>query len=224
MTKPIKKVVAFALGLLSWFMPSLAQQNRVPKASGPEPVPANQPERARFAKEELVSALQKLNLDAKQIRVVSAECYVSVRMAGNIDFHCSNCGRKTSYQRQSDKGIQVVNFEAIRRSFADLPYKVSIDASGLCPVCGKDKQKTMIVHMACFECGKDFSWNLDSTESIQMLQWLYLRPPFTELDGIILSINGDGEAKAAQIRAGIAYIRDHVFCPLHRNVLNNVQK
>jgi hypothetical protein len=221
----LNKLTASVLGLMSYLVPFLGQLNSTQGSPVSKPAPENQPERARFTKEDLISALQKLNLNAKEIRIVSAMCYDMSEVLGDIDFHCALCGRTTSYKMNSHEGNQVTLLAFIQRSFASLPYKASIDASGLCSVCGKDKDKILSIHIACFECGKDIAWDLRSPQDIKMLQWLYLKPPFTELDGANLGINGNGEEKAEQVRKGIAYIRDHVFCPLHREkILGNVQK
>jgi hypothetical protein len=219
--RKIQKILVSGLGLAACLSPSSGQEPQKRTATDRNRTPASQPKKAAFTKDELIAALKQLNLSVDTIRVVAAMCYEPAFQSEDIDFHCTVCGRKAHYKRSSNEGLLVDKAAFIQRVFGSLPYKMKLDTSRFCSHCGKGAPKVLIMHIACFECGEDVSWKISTYRDIERLEWLRLKPPITELDGTILNIPGGGAGLAEGVREGIAYIRDHIFCPQHRDVISN---
>lgn len=171
---------------------------------------ANQKVKASFSKGQLIDSLRKMNSRPEEVKVICAMCYEMSLPSKEVDFQCDICGKNQIYLRQSDEGTLVEALPYIKRSLSMMPYKISIDATALCPVCGRGKGKALIMNVDCFNCGKEFSWEVKNREDVVNLRWLYLRPPMNEIDGTELELRGKGKE---EIREGARYIYEYVFCP-----------
>lgn len=178
-----------------------------------------QPGKVQFSKEELNKALKEMSRDPKSIKTVCAMCYKVAMSTNDIEYHCNACGHAKIYPRNSDQGALANMLPIIKRSLGAMPYKISIDDSGLCPVCGKDKSPVLVAHVHCFDCGKEFSWEIRNQHDIDMLKWLYIKPPVKELDARNLNLGSNGGG----IKEGAIYIRDHVYCPVCRKKIKLVK-
>lgn len=190
--------------------------------------------RTGFSQDELIGSLRKMRRHPEKIKTVCAMCYDMVGPPREVEFQCGKCGRITVYSRESavpgpessenlelskkpQPGILAEKLPYIKRSLAQTPYKVSVDLTGLCPVCGKGKDQVLVMAVSCFNCGREFSWEVKGEKDINMLRWLYLKFPINEVDITELDIRNniiDG------VRGGAEYIYGHVFCPDCRKKIN----
>lgn len=215
--KWLKKTFIGFIGLIlavpRWGM---AEENK--EQIEPTPTPKQEQEvKAQFSKEDLTNSLRQMNRSPKSIKAIGAMCYKMGVPPKEVEFQCSICGHTAIYAGESGHGALTSSLPYIIRSLAAMPYKISIDSSGLCPICGKGKDKILVMHVSCFNCGKEFSWEVKNQKDIDMLQWLYIRPPVTELDSTNLQLWGDTEKGTKE---GAKYIRDHVFCPICREKID----
>lgn len=158
----------------------------------------------KFSKNDLIRSLQQLKRNPEKVQFSSAMCYDMAVESDDIQYQCEQCGTSTVFKRGTDIGNLALSVPGIRRSLALTPYDVAIDASALCPVCGEGKEQEIVIHMNCFNCGKQFSWPVRNWEDVRMLRWLYLKHPVTTIDERELG---------SDVAQGVEYIRDHVFCP-----------
>jgi len=215
--KWLKKTCIGCIGLMlaipRW---GIAEENK--EQVEPTPAPKQEQEvKAQFSKEDLINSLRQININPKSIKAIGAMCYEMMVPPKEVEFQCGICGHTAIYARESDPGALTNSLPYIKRSLATMPYKISIDSSGLCPICGKGKDKVLSMHVSCFSCGKEFSWEVKNQKDIDMLKWLYIKPPVTELDATNLRLWVDTEKG---IKEGAKYIQDHVFCPVCREKIN----
>ncbi len=167
----------------------------------------------QFSKNDLIDALEQLNRKPQEVKIISAMCYEMAVSPKEIDYQCPICGKKTTHSMDKGQGALVQGLEYIKRSLKQIPYDISVDASALCSNCNKDKDPELVMNISCFGCGKKFSWKVRTQEDINMLQWLYIKPPFKEIDGNYLNIWGNAEPEEHEkIKKGVNYIAEHVFC------------
>lgn len=234
-----KKILTGIIGLIFTFpLVARTEDNHKTMEKGSS-LKKEQLMRETFSKEELIDALRKMNRHPENIKVICAMCYKTVMPSKEIEFQCDKCGRVTVYPREvgsyrpdqieaggngnnkrPQPGILSEKVSFIKRSLTQMPYKISVDSTGLCSVCGKEKDKVLLMAVSCFNCGREFSWEVKDEKDINMFKWLFLKLPVTEIDGIDLDVRGD-EKKA--IKQGAEYINTHVFCPDCRKQ-NNVTR
>ncbi len=214
----IKNISVWMLGMTVAFAgPGRAAVQRNNKPSPDSDKKQEKYSGACFSKDTLIDALKALNRNPQDVQVVSAMCYKMAAPQDEIEFQCPACGKKTAHSLSRGPGILVQQLEYIRRSLQQMPYKIRIDAAGLCSACGKDKPAVLVMHVGCFGCGKEFSWEVENQEDIDTLHWLYMVPPFQEIDGHYLGVWGAVKEEQSRIRQGAVYIRNHVFCPVCRS-------
>lgn len=187
----------------------LAEENKN-EASPVADAKDEQQVKASFSKDNLIRSLRQMNRNPKEIKTISAMCYKMMLSPKEMQFQCDICGHTTIYATASDQGALVKNLPYIKRSLSQMPYKISIDSTGLCSICGKGKDKVLVMRVSCFNCGKEFSWEVKNQKDITMLQWLYLKPPIKEIDATDLELWDKTEEG---IKEGAKYIHEHVFCP-----------
>lgn len=206
-----KKIFTSFLGIIVSFpIFGHAEEIKIEQKSS-EPSKETQPAKSQFTKEELINSLRDLRRNAKEIKTICAMCYKVAQLSDKIEFQCDRCGHTRIYERDSIEGRLAQDLPYIKRSLAQMPYKISVDSTGLCSVCGKDKNKVLLMNVSCFNCGKEFSWEVKESSDIDTLRWLYLKYPVIELDERHFGINETN--KEEKIKKGTQYIIDHVFCP-----------
>ncbi len=211
----IKRVFLWIMGIIMAFPGSgRAAGKQVENKAPVNPKQEEQYSGAYFSKDELLRSLKQLNNNPQAVRIISAMCYEMAMTPQEVDFQCSACGKKTTHSMKEGQGALVQQLEYIKRSLKQIPYKISVDATGLCSVCNKDKDPGLVMKVSCFNCNKQFSWKVKTPADINMLQWLYLKPPFKEIDGNNLGIWGSTDPpEQKKIKEGATYILEHVFCP-----------
>lgn len=191
----------------------LAQENK--EQTSPSDIPKEEQQvKAKFSKDDLIKSLRQMNKTPKTIKTICAMCYEMAIPSKETQFQCVTCGHTTIYATESDQGALVEHLPYIKRSLAQMPYKISIDSTGLCSICGKDKDKVLVMRVFCFNCGKEFTWEVRNNEDIEMLNWLYLQPPIKEVD---FSPWRSSQANENGIKKGAKYIHEHIFCPACRD-------
>lgn len=204
------------VGFISLFLTipgkGMAKDSKEVATPAPE-VKQEEAAKAKFSKEELNTALRKMERDPKSIKTIGAMCYEMAMQSKEVEFPCTICGHTKIYLRNSNEGSLSSDLPYVRRSLESMPYRISIDASGLCPICGKGKARVLVAHVRCFDCCKEFTWEIQNAADIEMLKWLYIKPPIIQLDSTTLNLWNDPEKK---IKEGAEYIRNHVYCPVCR--------
>ena len=128
-------------------------------------------------------------------------------------FRSPKCQKKATHLYDTPQGALTQELPHIIRSLKAVPYKITVNCTGLCSYCGKGKDKALVMRVSCFACGKDFSWKVKDRKDIDMLHWLYMRPPFKEIDGHYLGFWDSSKPEdRKKIKEGAAYILEHVFC------------
>lgn len=208
----LKKILLSLVGLLLTIPGAGGAEEDKKEVRQTDPPKETQEVRERFTKDDLIDSLGDMEEKPGSFKYVSAMCYSSAFLPEEDEYQCDICGALTIYKRNSDQGLLVSELPYIKRSLATMPYNIAIDSTGLCLKCGKDKEKTIVMHVKCFNCGKVFSWQVKTGEDVVMLQWLYLKPPIKELDEMLLGIRDKKDVKK-----GAKYIRECVFCPICRD-------
>ena len=211
--KWFKRIFLGFIGLISiiprW---GLAEENKK-EVSPVTPAKDEQQVKESFSKDDLIRSLRQMNKNPSAIKTICAMCYKMAVPPKEMQFQCGICGHTAIYATESDQGALVQSLPYIKRSLAQMPYKISIDSTGLCSICGKSKDKVLVIHVSCFNCGKEFVWEVKNKEDIEMLSWLYLRPPIKEVD---FPPWRNSQANKEGIKRGAKYIHDHIFCPVCR--------
>ncbi len=175
---------------------------------------------SNFSKEALIDSLKEMNRDPKKVNFISAMCYDMAASPNEITFQCEICGFDAVYATDSEQGRLTQQLPYIKRILAETPYKIKVDSSGLCPVCGKGKDQVLVMNVNCFDCGKPFSWQVKNENDMEMLKWLRLKPPIKEIDlGQAVDRDLDEKEKAARVKSITEYITARVFCPECRKKL-----
>ena len=207
--KWLKRILTGFIGLSFTINGSgLAKENKK-ESNVPSHSKEEQKLKLKFSKDELIKSLRKMKRYPEEIKTVCAMCYKMASPPKEVEFQCDKCGNKTIYATRSDQGVMIRHLPYIKRSLDEMPYKISINSTGICSICGENKQKVLIMNVTCFNCGKEFSWEVKNQEDITMLGWLYLKPPIEEVDATDLNIRRD---KKDGIKKGAIYIHEHVFC------------
>jgi hypothetical protein len=169
------------------------------------------PSASKAEKHQLPDVVEKFSEEDR-----SAMCY-SVVAIEESTFTCEKCGHNTVYDADSEEGKLVRQLPYVKRSLTAMPYKISIDTTNFCSVCGEGKSKAIIMKVNCFRCGKEFSWEIKNAQDASMLKWLYFKLPIKEIEGSGLS----KEDKTKEgIKKGSEYIRNHVYCPMCRRKIS----
>lgn len=167
--------------------------------------------RVNFSKEDLIKSLRNMNRHPESVRTICAMCYKAAVLPKEVNFQCDICDEAQIYLRESDQGALIVALPYIKRSLSTTPYRITIDSIGLCPSCGKGKDKALIMNVNCFSCGKKFSWEVKNKEDIANLKWLYLKPPIKEVDCAPGEWPKQGTEQEV-VKNGAKYIYEHIFC------------
>lgn len=208
-----KRLFLGFIGLIS-AIPGLGLAEENKKETSPVvPAKDEQQVKAIFSKDDLTRSLRQMNKNPSAIKTIFAMCYSITMGSKETQFQCGICGHTTIYATKSDQGALSQSLPYIKRSLAQMPYKISIDSTCLCSICGKGKDKILAMHVSCFNCGKEFSWEVRNKEDIEMLSWLYLRPPIKEVD---FPPWRSSQANEDGIKRGAKYIYEHIFCPVCR--------
>lgn len=181
--KFIRKLLVGVLGLMCIF-PNHAQSDyKISKIEN------NGVLKAGLSKTDLSLKLAQLNSTPQGVKVPSAMCYSVAAPQTTITYQCSICGRKTVYSLHSKAGKLVNKIAYIKYKLKN--FKISVDTKSFCRWCGEGRGKAVEFKTNCYDCGKEFSWDVKSIEE------------FDKQMGILFS----------SFEVGSKYINNHLYCP-----------
>lgn len=158
----------------------------------------------------LIESLRALQREPDKVPFHSAMCYDMSMPPASVRYTCETCGTVTDLPYKGP-GELSEELPYLRRSFRDLPVKVTIDASPLCSKCGGGKPYCMVMTTECGECGKAFSWNISTSDDRDRLKLLFIDHPVETFDAGSKGMGRDGP-DAKRVIENADYIASRLFC------------
>ncbi|MFZ5951461.1 MAG: hypothetical protein ACOYXC_12200 [Candidatus Rifleibacteriota bacterium] len=163
-----------------------------------------------LSQQKLIDALKAMKNQPDSIKFHSAMCYKMALGPDTFEYSCPDCGKITSHKYHSPGGAMARQITSIRRSFANLPAKITIDEKSLCHFCGKDAEAKLCFFTECGSCSKNFSWKITETEDLEKLEWLFLKYPLAELD---IGPGRGPETDPQRVKKMVEFVSGCMFCP-----------
>ncbi len=158
----------------------------------------------------LVESLRALQREPDKVPFHSAMCYDMSMPPVSVQYTCETCGTVTDLPYEGPGELSEA-LPYLRRSFRDLPVKVTIDPSHLCSKCGGGKPYCIVMTTECGECGKAFSWNVSTSDEKDRLKLLFIAHPVDSFDAGPKGMGRDGP-DAKRVIENADYIASRLFC------------
>lgn len=157
----------------------------------------------------LVESLRALQREPDKVPFHSAMCYDMSMPPSSVSHACETCGTVTEVPYRGPGELSEA-LPYLKRSLADLPVRLTLDASPLCSKCGGGKPYGISMTTDCGECGKAFTWNVSTSEEKDRLQLLFLAHPITSFDAGPKGGRDGSDSK--KVVENAEYIASHLFC------------
>lgn len=158
----------------------------------------------------LIESLRALQREPDKIPFHSAMCYDMTMPPSSVSHTCETCGTVTEVPYEGPGELSSW-LPYLKRSLADLPVKVTLDASLLCSKCGGGKPYGILMTTECGECGKVFTWNVSTRAEKEQLRLLFLAHPIKSFDAGPLGMGADGP-DPKKVAENAEYIASRLFC------------
>ncbi|HNW34327.1 MAG TPA: hypothetical protein PKM25_05300 [Candidatus Ozemobacteraceae bacterium] len=224
MDKLKRMLAAMLLGVLP--VGAAAQEHVTPAGD----VPSDEAKTATFAvspssgekpdagkRQALIESLRALQREPDKIPFHCAMCYDMSMPPSSVSYTCEACNTVTELPYKGP-GELSGGLAYLKRSLADLPVKVTLDASPLCSKCGGGKPYGISLTTECGECGKAFTWSVSTSEEEERLRLLFLEHPIKSFDSGPRGVGGEGPDPKKTIE-NAEYIASRLFCEDCRNKL-----
>ncbi|MEW6711247.1 MAG: hypothetical protein AB1403_15575 [Candidatus Riflebacteria bacterium] len=178
-----------------------------------QPIPLDQEgigQQNEVSRQKLIDALKAMKNKPESIKFHSAMCYKMALGPDIFEYSCPECGKTTSHKYRSQAGAMARQITSIRRSFANLPAKITIDEKSLCNSCGKGGEAELIFFTECGSCSKSFSWKIQEGTDLEKLEWLFLKYPITELD---IGPGRGPQTDPEMVKKMVEFVSGCMFCP-----------
>ncbi|HOY65446.1 MAG TPA: hypothetical protein PLP29_01075 [Candidatus Ozemobacteraceae bacterium] len=201
-------LAAMLLGVLP--TGAMAQEAAGQPAKNPaeSPTPEAKPDDAK--RQALIDSLRALRREPEKVPFHSAMCYDMTMPPESVSYVCEACSGTTEL---SYRGLGELSREVpyLKRSLADLPVNVHLDASPLCSKCGAGKTPGIELTTECGECGKSFTWTVSTADEKDRLRLLFVAHPITSFDAGPRGMGDDGPDPKRVIE-NAEYIASRLFC------------
>jgi len=194
--------------------PAIAEENTgcaaCSEAPGNDSEPATASSDRSLARQKLIDALKSMKNQPEQIEFHSAMCYKMAMPPATVDYTCPGCGASTVHEYNSTSGEMVRQIASVRRALPNLPVKITLDETSLCSKCGKSDRARLAFTSECGKCGASFSWEINSSNDLDKLGWLFLDYPVKTIN------EGPGYGPVnnpEKVRAMVEFVSGCSFCP-----------